>query len=171
MGEKTYKSCPPMVIDPAKQYEATIKTDAGDVVVKLYPDKAPLAVNSFVYLAREGWFNNTIFHRVLENFVAQGGDPSSSGMGGPGYQFKNENTTAQFDREGLLAMANSGPDTNGSQFFITYAPLANLNGGYTIFGEVTQGMDVAKKIKLRDPASAAALPPGTKILSVDIREK
>ena len=148
-----------------------MKTEVGDVVVKLYPDVAPLAVNSFVFLARDGWFNNTIFHRVLENFVAQGGDPSGSGFGGPGYQFKNENASALFDREGLLAMANSGADTNGSQFFITYAALENLNGGYTIFGEVTQGMDVARKIELRDPSSGAALPPGTKILSVEIREK
>jgi cyclophilin family peptidyl-prolyl cis-trans isomerase len=171
MGEKIYKSCPPMVIDTAKQYEATLKTEVGDIVVKLYPDVAPLTVNSFVFLARDGWFNNTSFHRVLENFVAQGGDPSGSGFGGPGYQFKNENATALFDREGLLAMANSGADTNGSQFFITFAPLANLNGGYTIFGEVLQGMDVAKKIQLRDPSTGAEMAPATKILSVEIREK
>ena len=122
LSEKTYKACPPMSIDPKKQYEATLKTEKGDIVLKLYADKAPLAVNSFVFLARAGWFNNTTFHRVLKNFVAQGGDPSGSGFGGPGYQFINENKTAAFDRAGLLAMANSGADTNGSQFFITFAP-------------------------------------------------
>jgi cyclophilin family peptidyl-prolyl cis-trans isomerase len=171
LDEKTYKQCPPMVIDTAKQYEATLKTEVGDIVIKLYPDQAPLAVNSFVFLARDGWFDNTVFHRVLEEFVAQGGDPSGSGFGGPGYEFTNENSSAVFDREGLLAMANSGADTNGSQFFITYAPLANLNGGYTIFGEVVKGMDVARKIQLRDPSSGASLPAGTKILKVEISEK
>jgi cyclophilin family peptidyl-prolyl cis-trans isomerase len=171
LEERAYTNCPPMVVDPAKQYEATIKTEVGEIVLKLYADKAPLAVNSFVFLAREGWFDNSPFHRVLEGFVAQGGDPSGSGFGSPGYSFKNENAEAVFDREGLLAMANSGPDTNGSQFFITFGPQDALNGGYTIFGEVTEGMDVVRKITLRDPASGGALPPGTKILDVDIREK
>jgi len=106
-----------MVIDPLKQYIATIKTEKGDIVVELIPDVAPMTVNSFVFLAGEGWFDNVTFHRVLPGFMAQGGDPSGSGMGGPGYAFKNEiSPDLSFDREGLLAMANSGPDTNGSQF-------------------------------------------------------
>jgi cyclophilin family peptidyl-prolyl cis-trans isomerase len=160
-----------MVIDVKKQYEATLKTEKGDIVIKLLADKAPLAVNSFVFLSQQGWFNNVTFHRVLENFVAQAGDPSGSGFGGPGYEFKNENTSAVFDKAGLVAMANGGPDTNGSQFFITYAAASNLNGSYTIFGEVTQGMDVVKKLTLRDPQSGGNLPAGDKILSVTIASK
>ena len=173
LSERTYKACPPMQIDPKKQYEATLKTEKGDIVLKLYADKAPLAVNSFVFLARAGWFNNTTFHRVIKNFVAQGGDPSGSGFGGPGYQFINENTGAFFNRPGLLAMANSGADTNGSQFFITFAEAPNLNGAYTLFGEVTSGLDVAQKLTLRDPSAASAdpLPAGDKLISVEIREK
>jgi cyclophilin family peptidyl-prolyl cis-trans isomerase/protein-disulfide isomerase len=170
LENRQYTACPPMVIDPAKQYEATMETEKGEVTIKLFADKAPLAVNSFVFLAREGWFNNVTFHRVLPGFVAQGGDPSGSGFGGPGYVFKLENTDTAFDRAGLLAMANSGPDTNGSQFFITYAAADNLNGGYTLFGEVTAGMDVVEKLTPRDPESAEGLPPGDKILSVTISE-
>jgi cyclophilin family peptidyl-prolyl cis-trans isomerase/protein-disulfide isomerase len=172
LSQRAYTVCPPMVIDPSRSYEATIKTEKGDIVVKLYADKAPLAVNSFVFLAREGWFNNTTFHRVIKNFVAQAGDPSASGFGGPGYQFGNENAEAVFNRSGLLAMANSGPDTNGSQFFITFAQAPNLNGGYTMFGEVLKGMDVAEKLTERNPDSAGApLPPGDKLLSIEISEK
>jgi len=173
LSQRAYKTCPPMVIDPKKQYEATLKTAKGEIVVKLYADKAPLAVNSFVFLAREGWFNNTTFHRVISNFVAQGGDPSGSGSGGPGYQFITENKSASFNRAGLLAMANSGPDTNGSQFFITYAQAPNLNGGYTLFGEVLKGMEVAQSLTPRDPQSVGTTPlePGDLLLSVEIREK
>jgi cyclophilin family peptidyl-prolyl cis-trans isomerase/protein-disulfide isomerase len=168
---RTYKSCPPMVIDPKKQYEATLKTEKGDIVINLFADKAPLAVNSFVFLAQQGWFNNVTFHRVLTDFVAQAGDPSGSGFGGPGYEFKNENTSALFDKAGLVAMANGGPDTNGSQFFITYAAATSLNGGYTIFGEVASGMDVVKKLTPRDPQQTGSLIPGDKILSVTITSK
>ena len=173
LSERVYKACPPMGIDPKKQYEATLKTEKGDIVLKLYADKAPLAVNSFVFLARAGWFNNTTFHRVLKNFVAQGGDPSGSGFGGPGYQFVNENKDAAFNRPGLLAMANSGADTNGSQFFITFAEAVNLNGAYTQFGEVISGLDVAQKLTLRDPSAQGTdpLPAGDKLISVEIREK
>lgn len=172
LSRRAYTACPPMVIDPKKKYEAAIKTEKGDIVIKLYADKAPLAVNSFVFLAREGWFNNTTFHRVIKNFVAQGGDPSGSGFGGPGYQFNNENAEAVFNRSGLLAMANSGEGTNGSQFFITFAQAPNLNGGYTMFGEVLKGMDVAEKLTERNPDSAGApLPPGDKLISIEISEK
>jgi cyclophilin family peptidyl-prolyl cis-trans isomerase len=166
-----YTQCPPMVIDPAKQYEAVMKTSKGEVVLNLYADKAPLAVNSFVFLAQRGWFDNVAFHRVLPGFVAQGGDPTGSGMGGPGYQFQNENLEAVFDRAGLLAMANSGADTNGSQFFITYAETPDLNGGYTIFGEVTEGMEIVESLTERDPSSGADLPDPDLILSIKITEK
>jgi cyclophilin family peptidyl-prolyl cis-trans isomerase/protein-disulfide isomerase len=172
LSQRAYKTCPPMVIDPKKKYEATLKTEKGDIVVKLYADKAPLAVNSFVFLAREGWFNNTTFHRVIKNFVAQGGDPSASGFGGPGYTFNNEYKDAVFNKGGLLAMANNGADTNGSQFFITFAQAPNLNGGYTLFGEVLKGMNVAEQLTERNPDSAGApLPPGDKLISIEIKEK
>lgn len=168
---RQYTSCPPMIIDTAKQYTATLDTEKGKIVIQLYADKAPLAVNSFVFLAREGFFNGVTFHRVLPGFVAQAGDPSGSGYGGPGYVFKNENTDAKFDRKGLVAMANSGADTNGSQFFITYDAQESLNGNYTIFGEVIEGMDVVESLTPRDPASDSVLQPGTKILKVTISEK
>lgn len=171
MQANKYTACPPMVIDPAKQYQAKVDTDQGSFTINLYADKAPITVNSFVFLAREGYFNNVGFHRVLPGFVAQGGDPSGSGFGGPGYQFKNENAEALFDRKGLVAMANSGADTNGSQFFITYAEQPDLNGGYTIFGEVTEGMDVVEKLTPRDPATGADLPQPDRIRSITIIEK
>ncbi len=171
LAERQYTACPPMVIDPAKTYTATVTTDKGTFKVNLFASAAPLAVNSFVFLARDGWFNGVTFHRVLPGFVAQGGDPSGSGFGGPGYTFINENSSAVFDREGLLAMANSGADTNGSQFFITYAAVEDLNGGYTIFGEVVEGMDVVKSLTARDPSQGGNLPPGDKILSIAITEK
>jgi cyclophilin family peptidyl-prolyl cis-trans isomerase len=158
LPKKQYKEAPKMQIDQNKSYTATIKTDQGDIVLKLFADKAPLAVNNFVFLAREGWYDGVTFHRVLADFMAQAGDPSGLGIGGPGYEFPNEITGLKFDKEGLLAMANAGPNTNGSQFFITYAPAPNLDAAdptkeanYTIFGEVISGMDVAKKLTLRDP--------------------
>ena len=171
LAERQYTACPPMIIDADKEYQATLETDQGEVVIKLFAAQAPLAVNSFVFLAQQGWFDGVTFHRVLPDFVAQGGDPSGSGFGGPGYQFRNENAEAKFDRKGLVAMANGGADTNGSQFFITFAPAEDLNGGYTIFGEVIEGMDVVEKFTQRDPASGAELPPGTRILNVTVAEK
>jgi cyclophilin family peptidyl-prolyl cis-trans isomerase len=172
LKDEQYSACPPMVIDPLKQYIATIETEKGDIVVELFPDVAPMTVNSFVFLAEEGWFDDVTFHRVLPGFVAQSGDPSGSGMGSPGYAFKNETSPdLTFDRKGLLAMANSGPDTNGSQFFITYAPTPNLDGGYTIFGEVLEGMDVAESLTPRNPQEGGNLPPGDKIITITITEK
>ncbi len=171
LEDRQYTACPPMVIDTKKQYQATLETEKGSVTIQLYADRAPLAVNSFVFLARDGWFNGAPFHRVLPGFVAQGGDPSGSGFGGPGYQFGLENTDAKFDRAGLVAYANSGPNTNGSQFFITYAAQDSLNGSYTIFGEVTSGMDVVEKLTPRDPQSGEELPQADKILRVTITEK
>ena len=123
----------------------------GEFVIQLFPDKAPRTVNSFVFLAREKYFDRTTFHRVLEGFMAQGGDPTGTGMGGPGYEFINEDSDLTFDKAGVVAMANAGRDTNGSQFFITFGPTPQLNGGYTIFGQVISGMEVVDGITRRDP--------------------
>lgn len=120
--------------------------------MELFDDQAPKTVNNFVFLARNGFYDGTTFHRVLDGFMAQGGDPTGTGMGGPGYQFEDEiSPDLTFDRPGLLAMANSGPNTNGSQFFITFVPTPHLNGLHTIFGEVIEGMDVVEGITRRDP--------------------
>lgn len=171
LEKRQFTSCPPMQIDPSKQYIATIQTEKGDIVIELLPDKAPLAVNNFVYLARNGWYDDITFHRVIPGFMAQTGDPSGTGYGGPGYAFINETSDLKFDKEGLVAMANAGPDTNGSQFFITYGPATQLDGDYTIFGKVLSGMDVAKNITARDPSQPVELPPGDKISNVTIEEK
>ncbi|GAB1472390.1 hypothetical protein MASR2M66_32680 [Chloroflexota bacterium] len=149
---KTYDAPPPMTIDTSKKYLANVEmANGGEFVIELYADKAPITVNSFVFLAREGYFNGITFHRVLEGFMAQGGDPTGTGMGGPGYEFVNEDSDLTFDKAGVVAMANAGRDTNGSQFFITFAPQEFLNGGYTIFGQVIEGMDVVNGITRRDP--------------------
>lgn len=172
LGKRQFAECPPVTIDPKKQYLATLHTEKGDVVLRLFADKAPLAVNSFVFLARQGWFDGITFHRVLPGFVAQTGDPSGTGQGQPGYMFKNEiNPTLKFDQAGLVAMANSGPDTNGSQFFITYRSTPHLDGSYTIFGKVLSGMDVVEQLTPRDPQPGLNLPPGDKLISVSIEEK
>jgi cyclophilin family peptidyl-prolyl cis-trans isomerase len=169
---RTYKECPPTVIDPAKKYTATIKTEKGDIVIELFADIAPVTVNSFVFLARDGWFDGVTFHRVLTDFVAQTGDPSATGRGGPGYEFINEiSPDLKFDKEGVVGMANGGADTNGSQFFITLAAVSQLDGGYTIFGQVTSGMDVVKSLTVRDPSTDPNLPPGDKIITITITEK
>jgi cyclophilin family peptidyl-prolyl cis-trans isomerase len=145
-------SAPPMGIDTAKQYFATVKmATGGEFVIQFHADKAPITVNSFVFLACKGYFNGITFHRVLEGFMAQGGDPTGSGSGGPGYEFVNEDSDLVFDKAGVVAMANAGRDTNGSQFFITFGPQEFLNGGYTIFGQVVSGMDVVNAITRRDP--------------------
>lgn len=172
LQKREFTSCPQMAVDPAKQYTATIKTEKGDIVIQLYPDKAPMAVNSFVFLARQGWFDNTIFHRVLKDFVAQAGDPSGSGYGGPGYAFSNEISDLKFDKEGVLGMANAGPNSNGSQFFITMSAQPNLDGGYTVFGQVIKGMDVVRSLTLRNPGDTnTELAEGSLINSVTIEEK
>ncbi len=149
---KQYDAPPPMVIDVNKQYFARVKmAKGGEFVIQLYPDKAPITVNNFVFLAREGYYDGTTFHRVLPDFMAQGGDPTGTGGGGPGYEFQNEDSDLTFNKVGVVAMANAGRDTNGSQFFITFGPQQYLNGGYTIFGQVIEGMDVVMGIRLRDP--------------------
>jgi peptidylprolyl isomerase len=124
----------------------------GEFVIQLYPDKAPITVNSFVFLANQGYFNGVSFHRVIAGFMAQGGDPTGSGRGGPGYSFVNESNDLAFDKAGVVAMANAGMDTNGSQFFITFGPAGLSERDYTIFGQVISGMDVVNRITLRDPS-------------------
>ena len=162
---------PSMSIDVDKQYFATVKmAKGGEFVIQLFPDKAPRTVNSFVFLARKGYFDGTTFHRVLEGFMAQGGDPTGTGGGGPGYQFPNEDSDLTFDKAGVVAMANAGRDTNGSQFFITFGPADFLNGGYTIFGQVIEGMDVVNGITRRDPEQNPNFA-GDAIGSVTITEK
>ena len=171
VGTKQYAAAPPMLIDSKKQYTAAVKmAKGGEFVIQLYPDKAPITVNSFVFLARQGYFDGVTFHRVLEGFMAQGGDPTGTGGGGPGYKFVNENSDLTFDKAGVVAMANAGQDTNGSQFFITFGPTPNLNGGYTIFGQVTSGMDVVNGITRRDPDQSPTFL-GDAIASVTITEK
>ncbi len=142
----------------------------GEFVIQLYPDKAPITVNNFVFLTNDGYYNGVTFHRVLEGFMAQGGDQTGSGMGGPGYEFVNEDSDLQFDKAGVVAMANAGRDTNGSQFFITFGPAEMLNGGYTIFGQVTEGMDVVNAITRRDPQQNPDFP-GDTIETITIVEK
>ena len=172
LEKRQFKECPPMTIDPSKQYQATIKTEKGDVVIDLLADKAPLAVNSFIFLANNKWFDGITFHRVIPDFVAQSGDPSGSGFGGPGYVFDNEiSPDLKYDQAGMVGMANAGPGTNGSQFFITFAPVPQLDGNYTIFGKVASGMDVLQSLTPRDPSQGSNLPPGDKIISVTIQEK
>jgi cyclophilin family peptidyl-prolyl cis-trans isomerase/protein-disulfide isomerase len=171
LGTRQFKSCPAFTIDPSKQYTTTLHMEKGDIVIQLYADKAPLAVNSFIFLAKQGWFDGVTFHRVIPGFVAQTGDPSGTGKGAPGYFFKNEVSDLKYDKPGVVGMANSGPDTNGSQFFITYAPEPTFDGIYTIFGQVIKGMDVVENLTPRDPTQSGNLPSGDKILSVTIEEK
>jgi cyclophilin family peptidyl-prolyl cis-trans isomerase len=151
-GTKQWSSPPAMTIDPGVQYFATVKmAKGGTFVIELYVDKAPITVNNFIFLARQGFYDGVTFHRVLEGFMAQTGDPTGSGMGGPGYEFEDEFSDLIFDKPGLVAMANSGPNTNGSQFFITFGPTPHLNGRHTIFGQVVEGMEMVLSITLRDP--------------------
>jgi len=172
LEERQFTQCPPMTIDPTRQYVATLKTEKGDIVIQLYADKAPLAVNNFIFLAQQGWYDGVTFHRVIPGFVAQAGDPTGTGLGGPGYAFSNEvDSDLHFDDAGVVGMANAGPDSNGSQFFITYTPQPQLDGGYTIFGKVIAGMDVVESLTPRDPAQNPNLPEGDRILSVTIAEK
>jgi cyclophilin family peptidyl-prolyl cis-trans isomerase/protein-disulfide isomerase len=172
LQNRQYDRCPSMIIDRTKQYFATIETTKGNLVLELYADKSPLAVNNFVFLAREGWYDGVSFHRVVADFMAQTGDPSGTGYGGPGYAFKIENSPdLSFNQPGVVAMANSGPDTNGSQFFITYAPATHLDGVYTIFGRLIEGADVLEALNLRDPQTDNPLPEPDLILKVTIEEK
>ena len=166
---KQWNTQPPMQIDPKKHYKARMKTDKGTMVLELFADKTPLTVNNFVFLAREGFYDGVIFHRVIDNFMVQGGDPTGTGRGGPGYKFADEFVPSlQHDKQGILSMANAGPGTNGSQFFITHGPTPHLNGKHTVFGQVVEGLDVLMSIPARDPGNANA--PAVKIISITVEE-
>lgn len=166
-----YDGAPEMAIDTDKSYQAVIRMEGGgEMVLDLFDDEAPLTVNNFVYLANQGYYDGTTFHRVLADFMAQGGDPTGTGSGGPGYSFEDETENGlSFDRRGLLAMANAGPNTNGSQFFITFVPTPHLDGGHTIFGELIEGDEVLSGITLRDPGTATE--PGDTISEIVILEQ
>lgn len=170
----TYSAPPPLTIDPAKRYTATISTPRGDIVIELLPDIAPQTVNNFVFLARNNFYNGLTWHRVLPNFMAQGGDPNGDGTGGPGYSIPAEFSDAiAFDGPGIVAMARSAdPDSAGSQFFITTGPAEWLNGQYTAFGRVIAGQEIVDGIPLRDPQNPADLArPGEPILGITITEE
>ena len=166
---KQWNNPPQMTIDPQKSYTAIFKTAKGDITIELYADKAPKTVNNLVFLAKEGFYDNTTFHRVIDGFMAQGGDPTGTGRGGPGYRFEDEfDPSLRFDEAGILAMANAGPNTNGSQFFITYGPTPHLNNRHTIYGKVTEGLDVALSLSERDPGRASG--EGDALHSIEIIE-
>ncbi|MFC1939699.1 peptidylprolyl isomerase [Chloroflexota bacterium] len=148
-SRKSYSAPPPMIIDTSKQYTAIIKTEKGDLVLELFASDVPVTVNNFVFLARERFYDGTTFHRVIPDFMAQGGDPTGTGTGGPGYKFADE-FSEHTHGTGALSMANAGPNTNGSQFFITYSPQHHLDGKHSVFGQLTEGMDVLAKIKNGD---------------------
>lgn len=147
MAVKQWSSPPAMQIDPAKTYKVTMETNKGTIELELYPAHAPITVNNFVFLANEGFYDGVSFHRVIKDFVIQGGDPTGTGSGGPGYRFQDETYGNPLTHErGVISMSNAGRDTNGSQFFIVYKPQPHLNGKHTVFGRVTSGMDVADTI-------------------------
>ena len=146
---KTYPAPPPMTVDTSKQYTATIETEKGNLLLELFASDAPATVNNFVFLAREGFYDGTTFHRVIPGFMAQGGDPTGTGTGNPGYSFPDE-FTAHTHVAGTLSMANSGPDTNGCQFFITYTPQHSLDGKHSVFGQLLEGMDILEEIEQGD---------------------
>ncbi|HEY8600285.1 MAG TPA: peptidylprolyl isomerase [Thermomicrobiales bacterium] len=145
-GQKQWKSAPAMQVDPSKRYSATLHTNKGDITFDLLMSDAPKAVNNFVFLAKEGFYDNVIFHRIIKGFMIQGGDPTGTGSGGPGYKFADEPVSRRYGR-GIVAMANAGPNTNGSQFFICHGRNSeSLPPSYTIFGNVTEGLDVVDAI-------------------------
>lgn len=151
MTDKQWSSPPSMQIDEAKQYLASIETSRGTIVIELYPQYAPKTVNNFAFLAGEGFYDGVTFHRVINNFMIQGGDPTGTGRGGPGYRFADEVKGNPLKHEtGVISMANAGPNTNGSQFFITHSPQPHLDGDHTVFGKVTEGQDVVNAIRQGD---------------------
>ena len=166
---KTYSSPPPMVIDMSKQYIATIETQKGKLVLELFAKDVPITVNNFVFLARDSFYDGSTFHRVIPGFMAQGGDPTGTGRGTPGYSFKDE-FTKHTHVAGALSMANAGPNTNGCQFFISYTPQPALDGRHTVFGQLIEGMDVLQKLTPRDPAQNPKFE-GDKIIRITIEEK
>lgn len=155
-GRQVYSEPPAMTLDRSKDYFATFVMERGEFRLRLFDDRAPLTVNNFVFLARDGFYNGVMFHRVIENFMAQGGDPTGTGTGGPGYQFEDEFHPELTHEPGVISMANSGPNTNGSQFFITFGPTPHLDGRHTVFGKVVDGVEVVNNITLRQPGSPVA---------------
>jgi len=150
-SEKRWSSPPEMQIDPDKIYEATIETERGNIVLELYPQHAPITVNNFVFLTRERFYDGLTFHRVIADFMIQGGDPTGTGGSGPGYKFEDEVVLNPLRHEtGVISMANAGPNTNGSQFFITHSPQPHLDGKHTVFGKVIEGQDVVNAIQKGD---------------------
>ena len=165
---KQYDAAPEMVIDPSRNYTAVITTDRGEIRARLLADVAPKTVNNFVFLAREGFYDGTTFHRVIPGFVAQGGDPTGTGRGGPGYRFEDELSDTPFVAD-IIGMANAGPNTNGSQFYIMLGDAPHLTGRYTAFAQVEEGMDVVQAIRPRDPERDQN--PGDQMVSVQIVEE
>ena len=172
LKERQYAAAPPDIINPFAEYTATLKTEKGDIVIQLFAERTPLTVNNFVFLAREGWYDGVTFHRMIPGFAAQTGDPSGTGYGGPGYFIPDEIVPdLQYNAAGWVGMANSGRDTNGSQFFITLGPTPELDGKYTLFGQVVTGLSVVESLTPRDPNADSEAPPGDVILSVTIEEQ
>jgi cyclophilin family peptidyl-prolyl cis-trans isomerase len=166
---KQYAAPPAMTIDPKKKYTAVFQTDLGNFEIELFAAQAPKTVNNFVFLARDGFYDGTVFHRVIRGFMAQGGDPTGTGRGGPGYRFADEfHPALRHSAAGILSMANAGPGTNGSQFFITFGPTPHLDNHHTVFGRVTAGLDIVLKIPERDPDRSTQ--PGLAIRKLEIRE-
>ena len=161
-------SPPTGTLDPTKSYRATLHTERGDITLELFAADAPLTVENFLNLARAGFYDGTTFHRVIPGFMAQGGDPTGTGTGGPGYKFRDEFSSRRHDAKGTLSMANAGPNTNGSQFFITFGPTPHLDGRHTVFGRVVEGLDVLDGIRERDPSRDRE--PGDRIDRVSIEE-
>ena len=157
---KTSFTKPEQVIESGKQYQAKIETSKGDLIVELFADEAPNTVNNFIFLARNKYYDGIVFHRVLDNFMAQTGDPTGTGRGGPGYQFADETDNGKFhDAKGILSMANAGPNTNGSQFFITFLATPHLDGRHTVFGKVIGGLDVLDQLTRINPMRPAGQNP------------
>ncbi len=153
-----YDAPPAMQIDTDKTYRATLSTDRGDIVLDLFAEHAPKTVNNFVTLARDGFYDGLVFHRVIPNFMIQGGDPTGTGRGGPGYQFEDEVQNNPLKHEtGVISMANAGPNTNGSQFFITHGPQPHLNGRHTVFGKVVEGQDVVDSVQQGDAMTSVSI--------------
>ncbi len=172
LGKKQFTTCPPVTVDVHRQYIAMLHTEKGDIAIQLFANKAPFTVNSFLFLVKNGWYDDITFHRVIPDLFAQTGDPSGTGKGNPGYYIVTEiDRTLKFSKPGLVAMVNSGPDTSGSQFFITYAATTQFDGKYTIFGEVLSGMDVLRGLTPRDAQPGDNTPPGDKLLSITIEER
>jgi cyclophilin family peptidyl-prolyl cis-trans isomerase len=169
MSSQQYNAAPELSIDLAGSYQAKFKTSIGDFTIELHAAKTPKTVNNFVFLAREGFYDGVIFHRVIHNFMVQGGDPTGTGRGGPGYSFEDEfDPDLRHDQPGILSMANAGPNTNGSQFFITHVATPHLDGKHSVFGKVIEGMDVVMQIPERDPSNPNA--PAVSIETIDIIE-